>query len=117
MPVNDLRSYIVVRIDEVDTTNRIAHCVDKTNSTIQVSFRSTGAGTFAIPNQGERWLIRKIGSIWYLDHRLDSTDNHTTVTKFMQPGDTRVSSGDGGRVFVEAPVVSGPSTAKRILGF
>ncbi|MBU6232351.1 hypothetical protein KGP36_06990 [Patescibacteria group bacterium] len=107
MAVNSLESYAIVKIDEVDLSNRLAHCKDKTNSNFQCSFRTTGAGTFYVPNQGEKWLAKKIGNIWYLEAKLDTTDQHTWITANMVPGDVRI---DGNHLFF---TLTNPKTLTR----
>lgn len=82
---------IVVRIDEIDVTNRVCHARDKTNVLIQVSFRDAPGGILQIPAQGERWTVTRIGQgPWYLDKKLDSHDDHEFVKDTMTAGDTRL---------------------------
>lgn len=82
---------IVVRIDEIDVTNRVCHARDKTNVLIQVSFRDAPGGVLQIPAQDERWTVTRIGQgPWYLDKKLDSHDDHEFVKDTMVAGDTRL---------------------------
>lgn len=93
MAIKGASNYIIVTVDEVDISNRIVHCKDRTQSNIQCSFRDAPGGIFYIPNQGERWLARKIGNIFYLANKLDTTDDQTFMKANMLPGDARISAG------------------------
>lgn len=95
-------SQIVIDIDDVDIPNRTVTGHDKTNVLIQASFREAPGAALRIPTQGEKWTVQRIGYQWRLGQRLDSPDEHTTLTDSMAPGDSRISAGGTLHVVGEA---------------
>ncbi len=83
---------IVVEIDQVDLTTRVAHVFDKTRAPIQVSFRQAPGGIFHVPFKGEMWTAKRVGVQWYLDAKLDALTDHRWAVEHMQPGDTRIDA-------------------------
>lgn len=83
--------YIVVKIAQVDITNRIAHCTDKTGAPIQVVFRLAAGGILHVPAPDEKWSAKKLGHTWHLAEKQDTLPEHQWVVDNMQPGDTRIS--------------------------
>jgi hypothetical protein len=88
---------IIVRIDQVDVPNQIAHAFDKTDSPMQVAFRLQAGGIEHIPSQGEKWTAMKLGHTWHLDRMLDSLDEHLWEVANLQPGDTTLT---GARIYI-----------------
>jgi hypothetical protein len=85
---------IVVTIDEVDLTRRFVWGYDKTKTRIQCSMRESPGGILRIPNQGELWTACRRGYVWYIDRKLDSSDEQAAVVSDMSPGDVRISGSD-----------------------
>lgn len=85
-------SQIVIDIDDVDLANRTVTGHDKTNVLIQASFREAPGAALRIPVQGEKWTVQRIGYQWRLGQRLDSPDEHATLTEQMTPGDSRLAA-------------------------
>lgn len=98
-----------VRIDQVDTTQKVCHVVDKTGSKFQVSYMVTGT-SFQIPQQGEHWTVFRHGSFWHLDSRFDDPGE---TTKFnINPGDVHIRT--PGNLHIDSQVLntgSGPISA------
>lgn len=95
---------IVVEIDQVDLTTRVAHVFDKTRAPIQVSFRQAPGGIFHIPVRGEMWTAKRVGVQWYLDQKLDTLADHRWAVEHMQAGDTRIDA--LATLFLLTPTVS-----------
>lgn len=84
---------IIVRIEDVDLTNRLVHAFDKTNGRIQVSFRDIiGGGLLRIPVQNERWIAERVGYVWRLKSRLTSLDEHARILAAVEAGDAIIAA-------------------------
>lgn len=70
---------ILVKISEIEIANRTAHVTDKMNATLLASWRDTGSAITVIPSAGEVWTARREGYIWYLENRLDSTEDQAFI--------------------------------------
>lgn len=98
-----------VRIDQVDTSKKLCHVVDKTGSKFQVSYVVSPA-SFQIPAQGEHWTIFRHGHMWHLDSRFDNPDEKTKFD--LQPGDVHMRT--PGNLHIDSQTIntgSGPISA------
>lgn len=86
------QEYIVVKIEQVDLANRIAHVRDKTNSPLLVSFREAPGGILHVPAQDQKWTAKRLGATWHLEAKLDSLSDARWAADNMQSGDTRITS-------------------------
>lgn len=95
---------IVVRIEDVDMTNRLVHAFDKSKARIQISFRDIpGGGLLRIPDQGERWVAERQGWVWRLTGRLSSAAEQAEVAGLLEAGDSRLYS--PGILYIDADEV------------
>jgi hypothetical protein len=81
--------YLAVQIDDVDTTLRVAHAIDRTGTVLQISYRDQPGGIALVPSQGEQWIAVRKGYTWYLDRRIEGSD---TVFDGLGPGDMSISA-------------------------
>jgi len=85
----------VVTIDDIDITQRIAHCVDKHNGRLVCSFRESNALT-EIPQPGQQWVAERVhGWEWQLTTRWESTPEHLQKAGDPTQGIPAMSPGDG----------------------
>lgn len=80
-----------LRIDTVDTSQRLVHCTDKTNASVDATYRDVDAA-FQIPAPGEIWTAHQNSYEWILDRRQDTPEEQATMVSHMAPGDTRLLS-------------------------
>lgn len=91
-PITPQFQQITVTIDEIDVATRTVHAHDKTNATIQASFREAPGATLRIPSQGELWTCQRIGFQWHLNQRIDTVDELAYTNDSMSPGDARLAA-------------------------
>lgn len=81
---------IAVKIDSVDSTNRVVNVIDKFGKKFKVRYNFTGT-VYSIPNPGETWLMYQSQSQWYLERKYE--DDGTNIEQAdLSPGDTKISA-------------------------
>lgn len=93
------QEYIVLEVDDVDVSTRMARCFDKTKAPLIASFRESPGGLLRIPANGERWTAKRLGWVWHLEAKLDSLVDHAFAQDNMTPGDARLQS--DGALFIQ----------------
>lgn len=80
----------VVKIKEVNPTTSHIHADDQYGTRLLLDLTNKPA-FFQMPVPGEIWSVRRRGSDWLLETKLDSPDVSTPVSS-MNPGDARIET-------------------------
>lgn len=77
-------------ISSVDMANNKIAVVDQHGSTLNISLDALDP-FFAVPQTNERWVIDRVGNLWYLVRRYELAPQMTAIQS-LQPGDRRIEA-------------------------